>query len=104
MIWRWKQFILINFLDDALKERADIQRDLNSLESLVRNTPYWECCLGYIFYKLRAMRTVSFDLEELPVLGLAEMELTFPIAALSVLCFALIGRKVLVTHPYFGYC
>ena len=38
----------------------------------------------------------------LTVLGLAEMELIFPIAALIVLCFVLVARKVLITHWCFG--
>jgi len=38
------------------------------------------------------------------VLGLAEMELIFPIAALIVLCFVLVARKVLITYQCFGYC
>ena len=37
------------------------------------------------------------------VLGLAEMELIFPLAALIVLCFVLVARKVLITHRCFGY-
>jgi len=32
------------------------------------------------------------------VLGLAEMELVFPTAALIVLCFVLVARKVLITN------
>ena len=38
------------------------------------------------------------------VLGLAEMELIFPIAALIMLCSVLVARKVLITHQCFGYC
>ena len=38
------------------------------------------------------------------VLGLAGMELTFPIAALIVLCFVFVARTVLITHQCFGYC
>ena len=38
------------------------------------------------------------------VLGLAGMELPFPIAALIVLCFVLVARKVLIAHQCFGYC
>ena len=44
-------------------------------------------------------------LADLPlVLGLAGMELIFPIAALIVLCSVLVARKVLITHQCFGYC
>ena len=42
--------------------------------------------------------------DQLTVLGLAEMELVFPTAALIVLCFVLVPRKVLITHQCFGYC
>lgn len=35
------------------------------------------------------------------VVDLAEMGLTCPTAALIVLYFVLVGRKVLVTHQYF---
>ena len=38
------------------------------------------------------------------VLGLAEMELIVPIAALIVLCSVLVAEKVLITHLCFGYC
>ena len=38
------------------------------------------------------------------VLGLAEMEFIFPVAALIVLCSVLVARKVLVTQQRFGYC
>lgn len=38
------------------------------------------------------------------VLDLAEIELTFPIAALTVLGFAWIARKVLRIHQCFAYC
>ena len=38
------------------------------------------------------------------LLGLAEMELVFTIAALIVLCFALVARKVLITYQCVGYC
>jgi len=38
------------------------------------------------------------------VLGLAEMELVFPTAALIVLCFVLVARNILITHQCFGYC
>ena len=34
------------------------------------------------------------------VLGLAEMELIFPIAALIALCFVVVARKVLITHQF----
>jgi len=34
----------------------------------------------------------------------AEMELIFPAAALIVLLFVLIARKMLITHWCFGYC
>ena len=37
-------------------------------------------------------------------LGLAEMELIFPIAALTVLCFVLVARKMLLTHQCLGCC
>jgi len=37
-------------------------------------------------------------------LGLAEMELIFPIAALVVLCLVLVDRRVWITHQGFGYC
>ena len=40
----------------------------------------------------------------LTILDLAGMELTFPIAALIVLCFVFVARKVLITHQCFGYC
>ena len=43
--------------------------------------------------------------ESLPfVLGLAEMELISPTAALVVLCSVLVARTVLITHQCFGYC
>jgi len=38
------------------------------------------------------------------VLGVAEMELIFPIAALIVLCFVMVLWKALITHHCFGYC
>ena len=38
------------------------------------------------------------------VLGLAEMELIVPIAALVVLCSASVARRVLIAHQRFGYC
>ena len=38
------------------------------------------------------------------VLGLAEMELVLPTAALVVLCSVLVARTVLITHQCFGYC
>jgi len=38
------------------------------------------------------------------VLGLAEMELIFPVAALTVLCSVLVARKVLLTSQCFGCC
>lgn len=38
------------------------------------------------------------------VLGLAEMQLILPIAALALLCFVLAARKVLMTLQRFGYC
>lgn len=43
-----------------------------------------------------------FDLQK--ELGLAGMELTFPIAALIVLCFVFVARTVLITHQCSGYC
>lgn len=36
--------------------------------------------------------------------GPAEEALTFRIAAVIVLCFVLVARKVLMTHQCFGYC
>lgn len=36
-------------------------------------------------------------------LCLAEMEFIFPIAALKVLSFALVARKVLIIHQCFDY-
>jgi len=38
------------------------------------------------------------------VLGLAEMELIFSIAALIVLSSVLVAREVLITHQCSGYC
>ncbi|GAB0209126.1 hypothetical protein GRJ2_003378300 [Grus japonensis] len=38
------------------------------------------------------------------VLGLAEMELILPTAALMVLCCVLVASKVLITHQCFGCC
>lgn len=37
------------------------------------------------------------------VYWLAEMEFIFPIAALTVLVFALVARRVLITHWCFGH-
>ncbi|GAB0191254.1 hypothetical protein GRJ2_001590700 [Grus japonensis] len=37
------------------------------------------------------------------VLGLAEMELILPTAALMVLCCVLVASKLLITHQCFGY-
>ena len=36
-------------------------------------------------------------------MGLAEMELILPIAALIALCSASVARKVLIAHQCFGY-
>lgn len=38
------------------------------------------------------------------VLGLAEMELTFSLAALVLLCFAFVAKTVLMLHHFFGCC
>lgn len=38
------------------------------------------------------------------VLGLAKMELISPTAVLMVLSFALVARRVLITHQCFDYC
>lgn len=52
--------------------------------------------------------SVLFSLRErisfLSVLSLADMELTLPIAPPIVLCFALVARIVLITHPCIGSC
>lgn len=43
-------------------------------------------------------------LRVLVVLGLAEMELIFPAAALMVPYFTLVARKVLITQQGLGHC
>lgn len=37
------------------------------------------------------------------ILGLAGMELIFPIAAPTGLCFVLVAGRMLIRHQYFGY-
>lgn len=39
-----------------------------------------------------------------PVVGLVGVELTFPTAAFIVLCFALVARRVLISHQCFACC
>ena len=51
-----------------------------------------------------SQETLDSQTSVVGVLGLAGMELTFPIAAITELCFVFVARMVLTTHQCFGYC
>lgn len=53
---------------------------------------------------MQALELLCFTEVFLIILGIVGMELTFPLADLTVLYFVSITRTVLITHWCFGYC